>query len=275
MVEMVRNFSYQNTMSIQGIHRSYTDQLAAERSTNLELRQQQFEMHAGMRRVAALLREGIRWTEDSEDDDLVRSVMNAANAAVGGTNIATGTNTLRRQVNSLHELSVLAELRHENRSLRRIIGLPASDSDDEEDNDDSSGAVGEAGSMQSSVPPPRAAGPRHDEGALIDSAPQPPQPPQQLVAEPVSVTASVDPGTSNSNSNSSGEATTPGSAANSGTNDARATDSGSARTSSTDASTDASTDTQASSDAEPSTTTAGGDRGGGSGGSGVQNDATR
>ena len=248
---MVRNFSYQNTMAIQAIHRSYADQLAEERATNLELRQQHFETQAGLRRVAALLREGIRWTEDSEDDDLVRSVMNAASAAAGrggSTNITTGTNTVRRQVNSLHELSVLAELRHQNRALRRIIGLPAPDSDDEEDNDDSSAAVGEAGSMHSSVPA-RAAGPRHDEGALIGSAPQPPQ---QVVAEAVSATASFDAGTNSSSGGGGGESTTPGGAANSGTNDARPSASGSARA----APTNASTDTHASSDAGSSATDA-------------------
>lgn len=165
IVEMVRNFAYQNTMNIQAIHRSYTDQLAQERATNLELRQQHFETQAGLRRVAAVLRDGLRHADDDEEDDSDAGLMAAAEAVgiaegaddEGGSEGSSGRgggggssermrHRRRRQPETLREISILAELRHENRALRRIIGLPVEESegDDEDDEPDSAEGSGSA-----------------------------------------------------------------------------------------------------------------------------------
>ena len=107
VVEQIRMYSHDNTMATLAIHRSYTDQLAAERATNLEIRQEHFEWQSRLRRLSTILREAYR---ESLDED------------------------------ALTEISLIVELKNENRLLRRIIGLPVDpDSDDEDERNNQTG----------------------------------------------------------------------------------------------------------------------------------------
>lgn len=98
ILNLVRNFSHNNTQAIINIHRSYHEQLDAERQTNMDLRNEHFEWQARLMNLAALLREAYRESTNEE---------------------------------ALTEVALIAGLRSENRALRRHIGLPVDDSDDE------------------------------------------------------------------------------------------------------------------------------------------------
>ncbi|KAI9886945.1 MAG: hypothetical protein M1823_001237 [Watsoniomyces obsoletus] len=95
---LVRNFSQSNTQTIINIHRTYHEQLDAERQTNMDLRNEHFEWQARLMNLAGLLREAYR---ESTNDE------------------------------ALTEVALIAGLRSEVRALRRHIGLPVDDSDEE------------------------------------------------------------------------------------------------------------------------------------------------
>ncbi|KAI9786996.1 MAG: hypothetical protein M1816_007748 [Peltula sp. TS41687] len=97
VLELVRNFSHENTTATLAIHRNYNDQLAAERQTNLELRQEYIDFQARLVNLNGIMREGLRYAENDTE---------------------------------LREIEMWAALRQENRVLRRLIGLPVDESDD-------------------------------------------------------------------------------------------------------------------------------------------------
>ncbi|KAI9834332.1 MAG: hypothetical protein M1826_004258 [Phylliscum demangeonii] len=98
ILDMARTFSHENTTAFLGLHRHYHGLLDTERLINIELRNQMADFQAHAARVAAILREGIRY---AMNDDGMR------------------------------EISAWAAVRAENSSLRRHIGLPVDDSDDD------------------------------------------------------------------------------------------------------------------------------------------------
>lgn len=98
VLELVRNFSHENTAATLAIHRNYNDQLAAERQTNLELRQEYIDFQARLVNLGGVLRDGLRYAAENDSE--------------------------------LREIEMWAALRHENRVLRRLVGLPVDDSDD-------------------------------------------------------------------------------------------------------------------------------------------------
>ncbi|KAI9835982.1 MAG: hypothetical protein M1837_003549 [Sclerophora amabilis] len=97
ILEMVRNYSYEHNQALNGTHRYYMNELARERQENINLQQQHFETQAGLRKVAGILREGIRQSDEELD-----------------------------------QISIIAGLRRENRCLRQLVGWPVEDEEEEQ-----------------------------------------------------------------------------------------------------------------------------------------------
>ncbi|KAI9759801.1 MAG: hypothetical protein M4579_002100 [Chaenotheca gracillima] len=98
ILEMVRTYTFEHNQTLNGTHRYYMNELARERQEKIDLQNQQFETQAGIRRVCAIMREGIRQSDG--------------------------------------ELSLIGEnagLRSQNKVLRRLVGWPVEDSDDEQE----------------------------------------------------------------------------------------------------------------------------------------------
>ncbi|KAI9802708.1 MAG: hypothetical protein M1825_002730 [Sarcosagium campestre] len=89
VLDQVRVYAHDHTLATLAIHKSYTQQLAAERLTNVELRQDYGELQARLGVLAATVREGLKWEDDG-----------------------------------IREVESWAELSNENRALRRALGLP-------------------------------------------------------------------------------------------------------------------------------------------------------
>jgi hypothetical protein len=95
MAELVRNFSYSNTMHIMSIHRHYQNLLNKERESNMELRNEHAEWQGRLGGVAHNVRMALRRVSDVEDQAWIH------------------------------------ELKAENRILKKHIGLPVEPEDDE------------------------------------------------------------------------------------------------------------------------------------------------
>ena len=95
MAELVRNFSYSNTMHIMSIHRHYQNLLNKEREANMELRNEHAEWQGRLGGVAQNVRMALRHVSDVEDQAWIH------------------------------------ELKAENRILKKHIGLPVEPEEDE------------------------------------------------------------------------------------------------------------------------------------------------
>ena len=95
ILDQLRVYAHEHTLATLAIHKNYTRQLAAERSTNLELRQEYSELQARLGGLAGLVREGLKWDEAKEE----------------------------REAEGLKSVEAWAEIQNENRVLRRLLGL--------------------------------------------------------------------------------------------------------------------------------------------------------
>ncbi|KAI9836515.1 MAG: hypothetical protein M1838_005012 [Thelocarpon superellum] len=96
ILDQLRIYAHEHTLATLAIHKSYTQQLAVERATNLELRQDYCEFQGRISSLARVVREGLRYEEDD------------------GTGQAEG----------LKAVEAWAEIQNENRVLRGLVGLP-------------------------------------------------------------------------------------------------------------------------------------------------------
>ena len=96
ILDQLRVYAHDHTLATLAIHKSYIQQLAAERSTNLELRQEYCEFQSRFGALAGLVREGLKWEDDASEG--------------GGRE-------------GLKAVEAWAELQNENRVLRRLSGL--------------------------------------------------------------------------------------------------------------------------------------------------------
>ena len=101
ILDQLRVYAHDHTLATLAIHKSYTQQLAAERATNLELRQEHCEFQGRIGALARLVREGLRWEEDEAEADKHRP---------------PGSD-------SLSGVEAWAEVSNENRVLRGLLGL--------------------------------------------------------------------------------------------------------------------------------------------------------
>ncbi|KAI9680676.1 MAG: hypothetical protein M1817_004116 [Caeruleum heppii] len=108
ILDQLRVYAHEHTMSTLAIHKSYTQQLATERDTNLELRQELVDWKSRLSGLAGMMREGLRWEEGEGD----------------GGGVAGG---------GLKALEAWAEVKNENRVLRGLVGLPVEDEEEEQD----------------------------------------------------------------------------------------------------------------------------------------------
>ena len=95
ILDQLRVYAHEHTLATLAIHKNYTRQLAAERSTNLELRQEYSELQARLGGLAGLVREGLKWDEAKEE----------------------------REAEGLKSVEAWAEIQNENCVLRRLLGL--------------------------------------------------------------------------------------------------------------------------------------------------------
>jgi hypothetical protein len=102
ILDQLRVYAHEHTLATLAIHKNYTRQLAAERATNLELRQEYSEFQARLGGLAGLVREGLKWDEGRD----------------------------QREEEGLQSVEAWAEIQNENRVMRGLLGLPPADNAD-------------------------------------------------------------------------------------------------------------------------------------------------
>lgn len=103
ILDQLRIYAHEHTLATLAIHKNYTRQLAAERATNLELRQEYSEFQSRLGGLAGLVREGLRWEEGSDGE---------------------------REEEGLKSVEAWAEVQNENRVMRGLIGIDPAESGD-------------------------------------------------------------------------------------------------------------------------------------------------